>query len=64
TRHIATLRAWLEAQGDLAAAAERLGVHPNTVRYRLRRMAEITDLRLDVPEKRLAMIIALAVGRP
>ncbi|MER7132935.1 PucR family transcriptional regulator [Streptosporangium saharense] len=64
TRHLATLRAWLEAQGDLAAAAERLGVHPNTVRYRLRRMAEITDLRLDVPEKRLAMIIALAVGRP
>ncbi|MFI6795001.1 PucR family transcriptional regulator [Streptosporangium canum] len=61
TRHIATLRAWLESQGDLAVAAGRLGVHPNTVRYRLRKMAEITDLRLDLPEKRLAMIIALAV---
>ncbi|WP_433500865.1 PucR family transcriptional regulator [Sphaerimonospora sp. CA-214678] len=67
TRYIATLRAWLEAQGDLPTAADRLGVHPNTVRYRLRKMAEITNLRLDVPEKRLAMIIALAVhqdGRP
>ena len=67
THYIATLRAWLEAQGDLAAAAGRLDVHPNTVRYRLRKMAEITHLELDLPEKRLAMIIALAVhqdGRP
>ncbi|MEV7009513.1 helix-turn-helix domain-containing protein [Streptosporangium sp. NPDC051022] len=62
TRYLATLRAWLEAQGDLAVAAARLDVHPNTVRYRLRRMAEITDLRLELPEKRLAMIIALAVS--
>ncbi|GAA3128919.1 PucR family transcriptional regulator [Streptosporangium carneum] len=63
TRYIATLRAWLEAQGDLAVAAGRLDVHPNTVRYRLRRMAEITDLGLELPEKRLAMIIALAVSQ-
>ncbi|GGO61030.1 PucR family transcriptional regulator [Nonomuraea cavernae] len=61
TRYIETLRAWLEAQGDLAVAAGRLGVHPNTVRYRLRKMAAVTNLRLDLPEKRLAMIIALAV---
>lgn len=63
TRYIATLRAWLEAQGDLAVAAGRLGVHPNTVRYRLRKMAEITNLQLDLPEKRLAMLIALAVDQ-
>ncbi|WP_248960449.1 PucR family transcriptional regulator [Sphaerisporangium perillae] len=63
TRYIPTLRAWLEAQGDLALAASRLDVHPNTVRYRLRKMAEITDLRLEEPEKRLAMIIALAVAQ-
>ncbi|MEV0590021.1 PucR family transcriptional regulator [Nonomuraea cavernae] len=63
TRYIETLRAWLEAQGDLAVAAGRLGVHPNTVRYRLRKMDAITNLRLDLPEKRLAMIIALAVHR-
>ncbi|GAA4221216.1 hypothetical protein FHR32_005323 [Streptosporangium album] len=63
TRYVATLRAWLEAQGDLAVAAGRLAVHPNTVRYRLRKMSEITDLQLDLPEKRLAMIIALAAGQ-
>ncbi len=53
---MATLRAWLEAQGDPAQAGERLGVHENTVRYRLRKMAEITNLALDDARKRLAMI--------
>ncbi|TXK34434.1 CdaR family transcriptional regulator [Nonomuraea sp. C10] len=61
TRYVETLRAWLEAQGDLAAVATRLGVHPNTVRYRLRKMAAVTSLELDRPEKRLAMIIGLAL---
>lgn len=62
TSYIATLRAWLEAQGDLAQAAARLDVHPNTIRYRLRKMAEVTTPRLDLPSKRLAMIIELAVS--
>ncbi|TDD51562.1 PucR family transcriptional regulator [Nonomuraea terrae] len=60
THFVATLRAWLEAQGDLAVAAERLGVHPNTVRNRMRKMAEVTPLDLDDARKRLAMIITLA----
>lgn len=62
TRYVPTLRAWLEAQGDLAQAGERLGVHPNTVRYRLRKMAEVTALDLDDARKRLAMIIDLAAA--
>lgn len=57
---IPTLRAWLHAQGDLNAAAAELGVHRNTVRYRVRQMSELTDLGLDSPRRRLAMIIALA----
>jgi hypothetical protein len=60
TRYIETLWVWLLAQGDVSAAADRLEVHPNTVRYRLRKMAESTTLDLDRPEQRLAMIIALA----
>ncbi|PKW15650.1 PucR family transcriptional regulator [Saccharopolyspora spinosa] len=61
TSYVETLRAWLECQGDLGAAAARLAVHPNTVRYRMRKMAELTPLALDDPDARLAMIIALAV---
>jgi hypothetical protein len=60
TDYVATLRAWLEAQGDPVRAGERLGVHENTVRYRLRKMAEITNLSLDDAKKRVAMTIELA----
>lgn len=61
TNYLPTLRVWLQAQADLAVAAKRLDVHPNTVRYRIRKMHEITNLHLDDPDERLAMLIALAV---
>jgi sugar diacid utilization regulator len=60
TDYVSTLRAWLEAQGDLAVAGERLGVHGNTVRNRLRKMNEVTSLGLDDAAKRVAMMIDLA----
>ncbi|OBB59795.1 PucR family transcriptional regulator [Mycobacterium sp. 852013-51886_SCH5428379] len=60
TRYVDTLRAWLAAQGDLHQAGELLGVHENTVRYRMRRMAEVTTLDLDDVRKRLAMTVELA----
>ncbi|MBS9534040.1 helix-turn-helix domain-containing protein [Mycobacterium sp. M1] len=62
TRYLDTLRAWLDAQGDPAQAAERLGVHDNTVRYRLRKMAEVTPLPLDDARKRFAMMIELGLS--
>ncbi|MEV4128657.1 helix-turn-helix domain-containing protein [Nocardia sp. NPDC049707] len=61
TQHIPTLKAWLAAQGDLNATAETLKVHPNTVRYRIRKMRQITDLDMDDPGKRIAMLIALSI---
>lgn len=62
TRYVATLRAWLEAQGDHARAAASLGVHENTVRNRLRKMEAVTSLDLRDARKRLAMMIELAVA--
>ncbi|MEW2624175.1 helix-turn-helix domain-containing protein [Streptomyces sp. NPDC048106] len=38
------VRAWLEAGRDVSAAAERLFVHPNTVRNRVQRFAEVTGI--------------------
>ncbi|WP_433868568.1 PucR family transcriptional regulator [Saccharopolyspora sp. CA-218241] len=61
TQYLPTLRAWLQAHGDLPTTAGLLDVHPNTVRYRMRRMHQITELPLDDPDKRLAMLISLAV---
>ena len=63
TAYVATLRAWLQERGDPGRIAARLGVHENTVRYRMRRMAELTELRLDDPDKRFAMMVELAVLR-
>jgi hypothetical protein len=60
TRYIPTLRAWLQAQGDPAEAGKLLGVHENTIRYRLRKMRELTTLDLDDGNKRVAMTIQLA----
>ena len=62
TRYVATLRAWLETQGDLGAAAATLDVHPNTVRYRMRRISELVKWDLDDPRTRLALLIALAAS--
>ncbi|WNG86516.1 helix-turn-helix domain-containing protein [Mycobacterium sp. ITM-2016-00317] len=61
TAYVPTLRAWLQEHGDPGRTAADLGVHENTVRYRMRRMAELTDLRLDDADKRFAMMIELAV---
>lgn len=60
TDYARTLRAWLEAQGDPIEAGNRLGVHENTVRNRLHKMADITYLQLDDAKKRFAMMIELA----
>ncbi|WP_396928147.1 PucR family transcriptional regulator [Mycolicibacterium sp.] len=64
TDYVPTLQAWLQSQGDPAEAGNRLGVHENTVRYRLRKMADITNLQLDDAKKRLAMMIELAATGP
>jgi PucR C-terminal helix-turn-helix domain len=59
-RAIATLQAWLDAHGDVSAAAEKLQVHPQTVRYRLSGLREVFgDGALDDPAARLELALAL-----
>src|ERR687894_676861 len=42
---VGSVVAWLDAMGDVRAAAKRLTVHPNTLRYRVRRATAIAGLR-------------------
>ena len=44
-----TFGAWLDSDGSAAETAKRLFVHPNTVRYRLRRLEERTGRSLSNP---------------
>jgi DNA-binding PucR family transcriptional regulator len=46
---LGTLRSWFAQSGSAAAAAEQLYVHRNTVRYRLRRVEELTGRSLADP---------------
>ncbi|MFI5697984.1 PucR family transcriptional regulator [Kribbella sp. NPDC051586] len=61
---VETLRAWLDAFGDVAAAAAAVYVHPNTFRYRLRRLAEVGGLDLDDPDSRFAAMLQLRLVSP
>jgi DNA-binding PucR family transcriptional regulator len=58
-----TLSAYLGSGRSLEAAARTLYVHPNTVRYRLRKVAEVTGWDpLDARES-YVLQTALALGR-
>ncbi|WP_308013731.1 PucR family transcriptional regulator [Streptantibioticus parmotrematis] len=56
---VATLRAWLDAFGDVIEASARVFVHPNTFRYRIRRVAEVSRLDLDDPAQRFSAMLQL-----
>lgn len=54
-----TLRAYLDSFGDVAAAARLLHVHPNTVRYRVRRIEDVLTTSLSDPDVRLVLSMSL-----
>lgn len=54
-----TLRAWLDAHGDVTATAGALHVHPQTVRYRLVQLRDAFGGALDDPLARLELALAL-----
>ncbi|MGW5707421.1 PucR family transcriptional regulator [Amycolatopsis japonica] len=58
-----TLLAWLETRGGAPEIAQRLGVHPQTVRNRLRQLEELFGDRLKDADDRLNMQLALRAQR-
>ncbi len=56
-----TLGAYLDSFGDVAAAAQWLQVHPNTVRYRVRRIEKLLSTSLADPDVRLLFSLSLRV---
>ncbi|GEL23201.1 hypothetical protein PSU4_21550 [Pseudonocardia sulfidoxydans NBRC 16205] len=59
-----TLRAWLDAHGDVTATAAALHVHPQTVRYRLAGLRDAFGDALDDPLRRLELTLALRAVPP
>jgi DNA-binding PucR family transcriptional regulator len=62
TRYVETLRAYLDAFGDIPRAAHQANIHPNTFRYRLRRLVELSGINLDDPAERLLAELDFRLG--
>lgn len=58
-----TFSAWLETSGTAPAMAERLQVHPQTVRYRMRKLEQALDGQLSDPNSRFALEAVLRATR-
>jgi PucR C-terminal helix-turn-helix domain len=59
-RLMETLRAYVDDPGQPLRIAQRLGVHPQTVRYRLRRLRDLLPPgSLEDPDRRFALALAL-----
>ncbi|HEX3911223.1 MAG TPA: helix-turn-helix domain-containing protein [Solirubrobacteraceae bacterium] len=54
-----TLLGWLRAQGNRAATARALGVHEQTVRYRMNQLRELLGEALEDPDARFELELAL-----
>jgi DNA-binding PucR family transcriptional regulator len=62
-RLMETFGIWLETRGTAAEMADRLCVHPQTVRYRMRKLEQTLGGQLDDPDARFAMELVLRATR-
>jgi hypothetical protein len=58
-----TAASFLDGGGSIEGAGRTLFVHANTVRHRLRRIAEVTGYDLTTPRDALVVRLALVLGR-
>lgn len=58
-----TVTAWLRTGASVEGTARELFCHPNTVRYRLRQVADVTGLTPGHPRDAFTLEIALVLGR-
>lgn len=58
-----TLSVYLDTGGTLEGTARLLFVHPNTVRYRLKRVTDLCFLSPSTPRDAFALRLSLAIGR-
>jgi DNA-binding PucR family transcriptional regulator len=58
-----TLDAYLDSGGAIESCARRLFVHPNTVRYRLKRITDFTGRDPTSPRDAYVLRVAATVGR-
>lgn len=60
---VKTLTAFLECNGNLTETSDRLYIHRNTLKYRLERIRDITQIDLDDSENRLMLHLGLKMNQ-
>jgi PucR family transcriptional regulator, purine catabolism regulatory protein len=63
TGWLATLETFLHHNGNLRATARALNLHRNTITYQIERISQLLGQRLDDPEVRLNLQVALRARR-
>ena len=61
-RMTATLRSWLAHHGDRQRVAAELGIHPQTVRYRVGQLRDLFGEQLEDPCRRLELALVTGAG--
>lgn len=59
TQYFETLRAWLRCERNIPETAQKLIIHRTTLVYRLKKIAALTGLDLDDPQRRLYLLLSL-----
>lgn len=60
---VPALLAYLDAFGDVRKAAAAMNIHPNTVRYRVRRAEEVSGIDLADPAQRILTQLQLRLAK-
>lgn len=63
TKLAETLLAWLETRGNVKDVARRLSIHPQTVRARMQEVETLFEQRLQDPQQRFELVLALRASR-
>ncbi|HVV75397.1 MAG TPA: helix-turn-helix domain-containing protein [Mycobacteriales bacterium] len=61
---VRTVRTWLANNGDTSATAAALSLHPNSLRYRIRRVQEIAKVDLDDADVRALAHVVFGGSEP
>lgn len=60
---VKTIAAFLECNGNLTETSNKLFIHRNTLKYRLERIRDITQIELDDAENRLMLHLGLKMNQ-
>lgn len=58
-----TLLVYLENERSLLRTAQQMGLHKNTIAYRIGRICELADLNLDDPQCRFHLLVSYHLGK-